>query len=149
MDYQFHYWRFNYEIEKSMSKITCTKTVHCSLIHNRSKLEITQMPINRRMDKHGSTFIKSQGKKKKMNCWPIQQYEWNSKTLCWKKWDPRIHTRWFLLHEQENLYEQAQFSLRTEGKVTERALRKDNLGWWNTWLHYIISILVYISKFPK
>ena len=36
-----------------------TKTVHCSLIHNRSKQETPQMPINRRMDKHYAERMES------------------------------------------------------------------------------------------
>lgn len=50
--------------ENLYSQNTCTKVVHGRLTHNSSKLEMTQMSINRRMDKHcGDSQNISQGKK--------------------------------------------------------------------------------------
>lgn len=53
--------------ENLYSQNTCTKAVHGSLIHNSSKLETTQMSINRRMDKYcGNSQNISQRKKNEL-----------------------------------------------------------------------------------
>lgn len=50
--------------ENLYSQNTCTKAVHGSLIPNSSKLEMTQISINRKMDKHcGNSQNISQEKK--------------------------------------------------------------------------------------